>query len=145
MAIPAVTCGADIEYTWASGAQTAALTAVATGSPTSWRWTILSVPVGLEALLVGVQGSFIDGVASVQNPSLPLPTNVAAGTIVLQCRATNGDGQSDPAVDRENGQQCVAVADANGRIFPGCLAKRTTTICEMHQARVRALRILGVI
>jgi len=73
MAIPRVTCGADIVYAWASGSQTAALTATATESPTVWEWRVLSVPIGLEALLVGVQGSFANGVATVQNPSLPFP------------------------------------------------------------------------
>jgi hypothetical protein len=107
-----VTCGAKIVVAWNenAGSYDAALSATATGSPTSWLWTILSVPVGLEALLVGVWGDFVNGVSTAQNPSLPnIQTDVAAGTIVVQCVATNIEGPSVPTTDTANGQQCVVI------------------------------------
>lgn len=119
MTIPAVTCDSDIEYVWNSGVHSAALSASATGSPTSWEWRVLSVPVGLELLLIGAHGDFTDGVATLQNPTLPVPTHLASGTIVLQCRAQNVDGWSLPATDRESGQQCIGIQDINGFVFLG--------------------------
>jgi len=112
MAVPAVTCGAKIVVAWneSGGFYNAYFSATATGSPTSWLWTILSVPVGLEAILSGSWGDFAGGVATMQGPSLTgIPTNVVAGTIVVQCVATNGEGPSVPTVDRGNGQQCVVI------------------------------------
>jgi hypothetical protein len=123
MPVPAVTCGPKIVIAWneGGGTYTAALSAVATNSPTSWAWTILSVPVGLEALLAGTWGDFVDGVATAQNPSLPnIPTDVAAGTIVIQCVATNGTGPSVATIDRAAGQQCVVIQSATLALsYPG--------------------------
>ena len=112
MPVPAVTCGAKIVITWNEGAgfYNAYFSATATNTPTSWLWTILSVPAGLEALLTGSWGDFANGVATMQGPSLTgIPTNVASGTIVVQCVATNGDGPSNPLIDRWNGQQPVVI------------------------------------
>lgn len=117
MAIPAVTCDAKIVVVWNEnvGTYDAALSASATESPTSWTWTILSVPVGLEAILTGVWGDFTDGVASTGAGGTSavllegIPTNVVAGTIVIQAVATNGEGPSVPSVDKAAGQQCVVV------------------------------------
>lgn len=117
MTIPAVTCDAKISVPWneGSGTYTAELSAVATESPTSWAWTILEVPVGLEALLSGTWGDFVDGVATTGAGSssavdlVDIPTDTASGTIVVQCVATNGTGPSVPTVDRAAGQQCVIV------------------------------------
>ena len=112
MAIPVVTCGAKIVVAWGEGAgfYNAYFSATATGSPTSWRWTILSVPAGLEALLSGSWGDFAGGVATMQGPALTgVPTTITGGTIVVQCVATNGDGPSDPTVDRAAGQQCLVI------------------------------------
>jgi hypothetical protein len=117
MAIPAVTCDAKIVVVWNenAGLYDAALSASATESPTSWTWTILSVPVGLEAILTGVWGDFTDGVAitGVGGTSAVLlegiPTDVVAGTIVIQAVAVNGEGSSVPTVDRASGQQCVVI------------------------------------
>ena len=115
MAVPAVTCGAKIVVAWneSGGFYNAYFSATATGSPTNWTWTILSVPIGLEAILSGSWGDFANGVAmgpTMQGPSLTgIPTNVVAGTIVVQCVATNGDGPSVPTVDKGAGQQCVVI------------------------------------
>lgn len=120
MPVPAVTCGAKIVLTWneGGGTYTAALSAVATNSPTSWTWTILSVPVGLEALLTGAWGNFTDGVATTGPGSTSavslanIPTATASGTIVIQCVAVNGSGSSVPTTDRAAGQQCVVIKTA---------------------------------
>jgi len=115
MAVPIVSCDAKIVIPWNEGGgfYNAYFSATATGSPTNWTWTILSVPIGLEAILSGSWGDFANGVAigpTMQGPSLTgIPTNVVAGTIVVQCVATNGDGPSVPTVDKANGQQCVVI------------------------------------
>ena len=117
MAIPAVTCDAKIVVAWNYGGGTlnAALSATATNSPTGWTWTILYVPVGLEAILSGPWGDFTNGVATTgagdaSAVSLDgIPTNVVGGTIVVQAVATNGDGPSVPTVDKGAGQQCVVI------------------------------------
>lgn len=112
MPIPVVTCGAKVVIPWnqGGGSYTASFSATATNAPTSWLWTILWVPVGLEAILTGSWGHFTNGVATTQNPSFTgIPTSVAAGTIVVQCVATNIMGPSNPLVDRGNGQQCVVI------------------------------------
>jgi hypothetical protein len=123
MPIPAVTCGSKITLTWGQGGglYTAALSAVATNSPSTWLWTILYVPVGLEALLSGTWGDFVNGVSTAMNPSLPnIPTDTASGTIVIQCIATNGTGPSVPSTDKGAGQQCIEIgSELLHLIFPG--------------------------
>jgi len=117
MAVPVVTCSAKIVIPWneGSGIYNAALSATATESPTGWTWTILSVPVGLEALLSGTWGDFTDGVATTEAGGASavaldgIPTDTVAGTIVVQAVATNGEGPSDPTVDRAAGQQCAVI------------------------------------
>ncbi|MFA5048778.1 MAG: hypothetical protein WC516_07165 [Patescibacteria group bacterium] len=107
MSIPNVTCGADVIVASSSSPQTISLTASASGSPTSWRWDILSVAPGSMAN-VGVKGSFTDGVAFIQNPILEIDANIDGG-YCIQCRATNSDGQSSPSIDKSNGQQLIIV------------------------------------
>jgi hypothetical protein len=68
MAIPQVTCDPDIVDVYSSLPRLTTLGAVATGAPSSWRWDMLSVPVGSSAN-VGINGDFVNGVAVVQNPS----------------------------------------------------------------------------
>lgn len=127
MAVPVVTCDAKIVVAWNenAGSYNAALSATATGSPTGWVWTILSVPAGLEALLTGTWGDFIDGVAvTVAGDASAVAldgivTNVVAGTIVIQAVASNAEGPSVPATDKANGQQCVVIEDMQGRQIPG--------------------------
>lgn len=108
MPIPVVTCNADIALRYSSGTQNVALGASATESPTSWEWVMLSVPDGSVAN-IGVNGSFTNGVASVQNPNFDVDAGLGRGTFVLQARAQNAFGQSNPAVDKEGGQQIVTV------------------------------------
>ena len=52
-AVPTITCDDAIGYDWDDGTQTAALSATASGSPSSWSWDILSTPQGLEYLISG--------------------------------------------------------------------------------------------
>lgn len=107
MPIPAVTCGADVVLDYSASPRTISLSASATNSPTSWRWDLLSVPPGSLAN-VGVKGDFTDGVATIQNPTLVIDAAVDGG-YCAQCRATNGDGQSEPSLDKANGQQLIIV------------------------------------
>lgn len=107
MPLPKVTCGPDIVLSYSTGAQTVSLSATATNSPTSFQWTILSVPPGSTAL-TETRGNFVNGVANVQNPTFETDGGIS-GTYVMQCVATNSEGSSVPAVDKENGQQPVIV------------------------------------
>jgi len=117
MAVPAVTCAAKITKPWndGDGLTSASLSATATGSPTSWTWTILWVPVGLETLLSGAHGDFTDGVATTGPGGssavllADIPSDIVGGTIVIQAVATNGEGPSVPTTDKKNGQQCVVI------------------------------------
>ena len=107
MAVPVVTCGADQSKTYSGSPQAIALTATATGSPTSYAWTMKSVPLG-SAADVGVNGDFTDGASSVQNPSFNIDANVS-GSYVCECIATNGEGDSNPDIDRDSCQTIVTV------------------------------------
>ena len=104
MAIPACTAGADQSFAY-SVSQAVTLAGAATGSPTAWEWRMLSVPSG-STDNVGTNGSFTNGVATVQNPSF---TAHNPGCYVLQLKAQNGDGWSDPLIDKENGQTLVFI------------------------------------
>jgi len=124
MAKPEVTCGAKVYLDYDASPQTANLSASATGSPTGFTWTMLWVPPGSVAN-VGVNGDFTDGVATIVSPAPNTPSfNVDAdvdGEYVVRCIAT-GDpqGDSDPTVDKENGQQPVVVGtSALGLPLPG--------------------------
>lgn len=118
MAKPVVTCNADVILSYSASPQTVVLGATATGSPTSWHWTMLSVPPSSTAN-VGVKGSFTDGVATIQNPSM-IATAAVDGGYTIQCVATNGDGDSDPLLDRCSGQQAVIVRTAGQNLWlPG--------------------------
>lgn len=117
MPIPSVTCGVDqtLEYS-SAGARSINLSASATNPPiTSWRWDILSVPEGSTAN-VGNKGSFVNGVATLQNPTL-LIDNAIDGTYVLQCIATNSTGPSNPSTDKQNAQQLILVRTATARLI----------------------------
>lgn len=107
MAIPSVTCGADVELNYSAGTQNVSLSASGTGSPTSYAWTLLAVPVGSTAL-TETRGNFINGVSTTQNPSF-VTDGAIAGSYIFQCIATNGDGTSSPNIDKENAQQIVFV------------------------------------
>jgi len=85
MAIPACTAGADQSFAY-SVSQAVTLAGAATGSPTAWEWRMLSVPSG-STDNVGTNGSFTNGVATVQNPSF---TAHNPGCYVLQLKAQNG-------------------------------------------------------
>ena len=115
MPIPAVTCGLDIVVDYSVSPRTQALSASATETPTSWRWDMLSVPPGSGAN-VGTCGDFVDGVAVVQNPNVIIDGGVDGG-YCFQCRATNSDGTSNPAVDKRNGQQLVIVLTEVGQLW----------------------------
>lgn len=120
MAIPVVTCGADIVFSYSAGTQTANLTVSATGSPTSWYWVMLSVPDGSTAN-VGANGNFTDGVSTTQNPSFDT-TGAVEGIYVLQCTATNAEGSSNPqtGAEKDAAQQQVVVKSQNlGLYYPG--------------------------
>jgi len=107
MAIPQVTCNSDIELSYSASPQIVSLGATATGSPFSWKWTILSVPTGSEAN-IGTNGDFIDGIATVQTPSLSLTASVDGG-YVFQCIATNTNGSSNPEIDLSNCEQQITI------------------------------------
>lgn len=107
MAVPSVTCNDDVHTRYDGSTQLISLGASATGTPTSWEWTILAVPEGSVAD-VGVKGDFTDGVASVQNPDLLIDAEVE-GTYVIQCVAANVEGFSDPDADKASGQQLIFV------------------------------------
>ncbi|MCU0913029.1 MAG: hypothetical protein MUC88_00525 [Planctomycetes bacterium] len=115
MAKPVVTCGADQVLSYSASPRTVGLTATATGSPIYWRWDILSVPPGSTAN-VGTHGDFVDGVATVQNPDLEIDGAVD-GAYCVQCRATNSEGESDPASDKAGGQQIVMVRTELGQVW----------------------------
>lgn len=118
MAIPKVTCGAHVILNYDPAPRTVALSATATNSPSSWLWTILDAPAG-STVMTGTHGDFTNGVATVQNPHLAINGGID-GTYVMQCVATNGDGGSNPLVDKGNGQQCIVVRDQNRGIYlPG--------------------------
>jgi hypothetical protein len=118
MAIPSVTCGIDQVLDFSDSSREISLTAIATESPTSWRWDMLSIPDGSLANS-GVNHDFTDGVATIQNPHFEIDANVA-GTYVLQCVATNGEGSSNPAIDKEAAQQLIVVKTLHGKaMVPG--------------------------
>jgi hypothetical protein len=108
MANPQVLCDADVVLAYDPLSRDTVLGADASPGPIiGWRWTILSVPPGSQAH-VGVKGSFTDGVATVQNPTLVCDGGIDGG-YTIQCVATNADGDSDPSVDRRDAQQAVIV------------------------------------
>lgn len=113
MPIPLVTCGSDIIISY-GGAQLVQLSATATGSPSSWAWTILSYPIGSTAS-TETRGDFVNGEATVQNPQFLTDANIE-GTYVIQAIATNASGDSDPDEDKQNCQQPVIVKDQNNDI-----------------------------
>jgi len=107
MAIPQVTCNADIELSYSTSPQAITLGATATGSPSSWRWEMLSVPYGSTADQ-GVNGNFVDGISTAQNPNVTITGSVDGG-YVFQCIATNSDGASNPEEDLAACEQQVLV------------------------------------
>ena len=118
MAKPSVTCSADVFLRYdSSGIRPVSLGAAATNSPTSWRWTILDAPED-SGVMSGIWGDFTDGVATIQNPTLNIDSGID-GTFVIQCAATNIDGDSDPAADQANGQQLIVVRIESDLMLPG--------------------------
>lgn len=118
MPIPIVTCSPSIYLHYANtGPRLVQLGAVATGSPTAWRWTVLSAPAG-SVVMTGTKGNFTDGYAVIQNPQIQID-DMLDGTYVIQCVATNGSGSSDPSVDKENGQQLIIVQIGRELPLPG--------------------------
>lgn len=107
MALPVVTCGADVVLSYSVGTQNANLSVSATGAPTSYTWTVLSVPPGSTALSE-VRGSFTNGIASGTSPTF-VTDAALEGTYVIQCIATNAEGDSIPSTDVQGGQQNVVV------------------------------------
>ena len=107
MPIPVVTANADVVLNYSASAQNVALGASATESPTQWQWDMLSVPPGSTAN-VGTNGDFTNGIATIQNPSFDTDPGVE-GSYVLQARAMNATGWSDPEADAEGGQQIAVV------------------------------------
>lgn len=117
MAIPQAQAGADQYWAYSSLPKLVTLAGVATNPPTlAWEWTMLSVPYGSSAN-IGVNNDFLAGVSTLQNPQF---TCDRAGAYVLQLRAQNVDGWSDPAVDMELGQTAVFIRTQKlGLLIPG--------------------------
>lgn len=101
-----VTCGADIVKNYSAGTQSVSLSAVAAGA-TSYRWELKSVPTGSNALTT-TRGSFVRGVATVQNPSFITDAG-AQGSYVFWCTASNANEASSTTVDKQSAQQVVTV------------------------------------
>jgi hypothetical protein len=100
MAIPVAQAGADQSFAYSASPVTVTLAGAATNSPTAWEWTMLSVPSGSSADS-GSNQDFTDGVSSLQNPDFDMDV---PGCYVLQLRAQNAEGWSDPILDKEGGQ-----------------------------------------
>lgn len=113
MPVPVVTCSADVVVSYAAGSRLISLGATATGSPTSWTWTILNIPAGSTAD-TGVKGDFTNGVATIQNPQLQIDGAID-GTYCIQAVATNGTGPSVP--DNVNAQQLIVVRTQNRQLY----------------------------
>lgn len=106
MAIPNVIAGADQAWEFTTLPKYVTLAGDATNLPIlEWEWTMLYVPPGSVAA-TGVNGNFRDGVAKVQNPSF---TCDLVGCYVLQIKARNVDGWSEPLVDQEAGQTAIYI------------------------------------
>lgn len=115
MAVPVVSCSVDVVVEYDASPQTISLGATASNGPiTGWAWTILSVPEGSVAD-VGTKGDFVDGVSAIQNPDLEIDGEVD-GTYVIQCVATNSEGDSVPSSDKVSGQQLIIVRTVNRRM-----------------------------
>lgn len=115
MARPQVTCNADQVVAYDASARLIQLGATATGSPTSYRWTILSAPPG-STVGAGTKGDFVNGVAVVQNPQL-LIDGAVDGSYAIQCVATNADGESNPQRDKASGQQFIVVRTETSQLW----------------------------
>jgi hypothetical protein len=119
MPIPIVTCSADIVLNFSASPQAVSLGAIATNPPIlAWEWTMKSVPVGSTAN-IGVNGDFINGVSTTQNPSVTI-TGAISGGYCFECIATNADGDSKPEIDMEWCQQLVIVRTQKSNLYlPG--------------------------
>jgi hypothetical protein len=77
------------------------LAGAATNTPiTTWEWVMLSVPSGSSADS-GANQDFTDGVSTLQNPQFDMDV---PGCYVLQLKAENATGWSEPQSDKEGGQ-----------------------------------------
>ena len=107
MAIPVVTCSADIVLGYTVGIQSPSLACTATEGATSFEWTILDIPVGSTALSE-TRGDFVNGVANVQNPNF-VTDAATEGSYIIQCIATGPTGSSSPKADKQTAQQNIKV------------------------------------
>lgn len=106
MAVPTIQAGAEQAWLYTALPKTVTLSGDATNTPIlEWEWRMLYVPPGSTAA-VGVNGNFLNGVAKIQNPSFVCDI---VGCYVLQLKARNVDGWSDPLVDQEDGQTPVYI------------------------------------
>jgi hypothetical protein len=114
MTIPVAQAGADQDYAATTLPKTVTLSGAGTESPDSYRWTMLDVPPGSSA---GNSGDFSGGQSTVQNASFIADV---VGGYVLQLEAHNGDGWSDPGIDKEGAQTIVYIKTARlGLKLPG--------------------------
>lgn len=111
MPIPVAQAGAEQAWLFSSLPKTVTLSGNATPLPIlGWRWTMLYVPPGSIAA-TGVNGDFVNGVATIQNPSFVCDVR---GCYVLQLEVSNVDANGNrqwsiPSVDRELAQTPVYI------------------------------------
>ncbi len=118
MAKPVVTCGANQNKSYGGGPYTINLTVTATGSPTLYTWFMKDVPPG-STVNVGTNGNFVDGESNTQNPSFDI-TGTIEGAFVLECIASNAEGNSDPDSDTDGCQTIIYVlTEFADRKIPG--------------------------
>jgi hypothetical protein len=101
MPIPVATAGADQSFAYSASAITVTLAGSASNGPiTAWEWTMLSVPPGSSADS-GTNQNFTNGVATIQNPQFDMDV---PGCYVLQLKAQNATGWSNPDLDQDGAQ-----------------------------------------
>jgi len=106
-----VVCEEDKIISYSLIAQSATLSATATGGATSMTWTLLSVPASSTAMSE-TRGDFVNGAVTTtgSTSSVQFVTDAAlAGTYVFRCVASDGSLLSSPVSDKQNGQQCIVV------------------------------------
>jgi len=115
--IPVAQAGSEQAWTYSSLPKLVVLSGHATNTPIlGWKWTMLYVPPGSGAD-VGVNGNFVNGVASIQNPSFVCDV---VGCYVLQLEARNAYGWNNILVDRNTCQTPVYIlSEKLGVRFPG--------------------------
>lgn len=109
MPIPSVTCNDDVVVNVTDNPTgfSSVLGVVATPGPiVQYAWEILYTPSGGESSRNA--GDFSSGKAYGQTPTIVIPQDVE-GSWVIQCKATNAFGVSNPSLDAANGQQSIVV------------------------------------